>query len=197
VQEACGLDTAFSVNLRSPNKKPGPLSERTERLEKPRDGLFDYAPNSPRVSEAVLERSNIPANPLDFSTSQSRRRVRVMMIGFVLPWPAMLDLEMQEDAEESADDDDQAKNLNVVQGGIYNNSVNDVASYKELEPEQNRSSHILATKAVCVNRVAFSPKEKSNRGNGRSNDHDGDASGLYHSANNFNDLLEVYHKTQI
>jgi hypothetical protein len=118
-----------------------------------------------------------------------------MMIGFVLPRPAMLDLEMQEDAEEGADDDDQAKNLDVVQGGIYNNSVNDVASYKELEPEQNRSSHILATKAVCVNRVAFSPKEKSNRGYGRSNDHDGDASGLYHGANNFNDLLEVHHKT--
>ena len=57
------------------------------------------------------------------------------MIGFVLPWPAMLDLEMQEDAEEGADDDDQAKNLNVVQGRIYNNSVNDVSSYKELEPE--------------------------------------------------------------
>jgi hypothetical protein len=116
-----------------------------------------------------------------------------MMIGFVLPWPAMLDLEMQEDAEESADDDDQAKNLNVVQGGIYNNSVNDVASYKELEPEQNGSSHILATKTICANRVAMPPKEKSNRGNGRPNDHDGDANGLYHGTNSFNDLPVVYH----
>jgi hypothetical protein len=117
-----------------------------------------------------------------------------MVIGFVLPRPAMLDLEMQEDAEEGADEDDQAKNHDVVEGGIYNNSVNDVASYKELEPEQNRSSHILATKAICLNRAAISPKEKSNRGNGRSNDHDGDASSLYHGANNVNDLSEVYHK---
>jgi hypothetical protein len=117
-----------------------------------------------------------------------------MMIGSVLPRPAMLDLELQGDAEEGADEDDQAKNHDVVQGGIYNNSVNDVASYKELEPEQNGSSHILATKAICPNRVAMPPKEKSNRGNGRSNDHDGDANGLYHRANNFNDLSEVYHK---
>ena len=131
------------------------------------------------------------------STATLGHRVRVMMIGFVLPRPAMLDLEMQEDAEEGADDDDQAKDHDVVQGGIYNNSVNDVASHKELEPEQNRSSHILATKTVCVNRVAFSPKEKSNRGDGRSNDHDGDASGLYRGANNFNDLSEMFHKTQI
>jgi hypothetical protein len=118
-----------------------------------------------------------------------------MMSDFVLPRPTMLDLEMQEDAEEGANDDDHPKDHDVVQGGIYNNGVNDVASYKELKPEKNRSSHILATKAICVNRVAMSPKEKSNRGNGRSNHHDGDSSSLYHSANNFNDLSEVHHNT--
>ena len=95
----------------------------------------------------------------------------------VLPRPAALDLELQSDAEEGADEDDQAKNDDVVQGGIYNHSVNNVASYKELEPEQNGSSHILATKAICANRVCLL-NEKSNRGNGRSNDHDGDANGL-------------------
>ena len=113
----------------------------------------------------------------------------------MLPRPAALDLELQGDAEKGAYEDDQAKNEDVVQGRIYNNSVNDVASYKELEPEQNGSSHILATKAICANRVAMPPEEKANRGNRRSNDHDGDANCLYHCANNFNDLSKVYHQT--
>jgi hypothetical protein len=111
----------------------------------------------------------------------------------VLPRPAMLDLEMQEDAEEGTDENDQAKNEDVVQGGIDNDSVNDVASHKKLEPEQNGSAHVLATKAIRANRVAMPPKEKSNRGNGRSNDHDGDAGGLHRGTNDFNDLSVVYH----
>jgi hypothetical protein len=52
----------------------------------------------------------------------------------MLPGPATLKFQLQRHAEKGADEDDQAENDHVVEGGIYYNSANDVASYKELEP---------------------------------------------------------------
>ena len=113
-----------------------------------------------------------------------------LLVG-VLPRPAMLHFEMQSEAEEGTDENNQAKHDDTVEAGIDDNRVDDVARDKEFKSQQNGTTHILSTKTICPNRGASSRgQEKSNRCDGRSNDHDGDTSDLYRGANNFYDLSE-------
>ena len=74
----------------------------------------------------------------------------------------MLHFEMQGEAEEGADENNQAKDDDAVERGIYDNGVDDVARDKEFESQQNGTTHILSTKTICPNRVASS-RGKRNR----------------------------------
>jgi hypothetical protein len=113
-----------------------------------------------------------------------------VLVGGVLPWPAMLHLEMQGKAEEGADENDQPKDDDAVKSWVDDHGVDDVPRDKEFEPQQNGSTHILAAKTICIYRGDTSHKEESNHREGGSHYHDYHASGLYRGANDFNDLSE-------
>jgi hypothetical protein len=146
---------------------------------------FDQIDANRKRNVRSKERGDWDAAGLDF------RRRRVMRGGFrlsMLPRPAVLHFQVQGEAKEGADENNQPKDDDTVQGGIYNDGVDNIAGDKEFEPEQNRSSHILATKAIRVNRNATSQEEEANHGKGRSNHHDSHTRDLDCRADNFNDL---------
>jgi hypothetical protein len=100
---------------------------------------------------------------------------------------------LQRHAEKSADEDDQAENDDVIEGGSHNNSADDVASYKELEPQQNGTSQILTIQAKEVTGLTTPLKKKSSCCDERTDDDHGYASGIHGSANNVHDFSKSHY----
>jgi hypothetical protein len=111
----------------------------------------------------------------------------------VLPGPAALDLKLQRQTQESANENDQAENDYVVEGGINHDRADDVSRNKEFQPQKNSSSHILTAKRISVKRAPWFAEEKPNYRDRRSNDHHGDPSRIDSGAYKIHDLSESCH----
>jgi hypothetical protein len=78
----------------------------------------------------------------------------------VLPGPAALDLKLQCHAEKRANDNGEAQDDYVVEGGVYHDRTNDVSCDKELDPQKEASSHILTANAIGIERASLLAEEK-------------------------------------
>ena len=115
----------------------------------------------------------------------------------VLPGPAALNLKLKRQTEEGADENDEAHNDHVVEGRINNDRPYNVARNKKFESQKNSPSHILAAKAISVQRAPLLVEYKPNGRKRRSKDHHGDASSVHGGAYQIHDLSEPCHDREV
>lgn len=73
----------------------------------------------------------------------------------VLPGAAALDLKLKCQTQECANGNDEAQNDHVVEGRMNNDRPFDVSRNKKFAFQKNSPSHILAAKAISVQRAPF------------------------------------------
>lgn len=88
-----------------------------------------------------------------------------------LPGPAPFDFQLQCHAEESTDQDDQAKYQDVFQCGSDNDCSYNVACDEELETQQDSPSQVLPEESVWLPRPPMPTDEESASGKDRSDDY--------------------------
>lgn len=67
-----------------------------------------------------------------------------------LPWPTLLDLDLQRYREDSTDQDDESEGDSVLEGELIGYGLDDIDCYEYLESEEDRSPYLFADMSVYV-----------------------------------------------
>jgi hypothetical protein len=96
----------------------------------------------------------------------------------MLPGPAPFDFQLQGHAEESTDQDDQAKYQDVFQCRRDNDRSNNIACDEELKAQQDGAPQVLPKESVWLSRPPLPAEEESAGGENRSNDYHKNTDGI-------------------
>src|SRR5688500_15132054 len=113
------------------------------------------------------------------SRSTIRRVAAALARGALLPRPAAVDLRLEREAQEGADDDDEAEHAEVLERRLHRHRADDVRGDEELEAEQDRAAEVEAVRRVGeLEAAAAQAREEADRREQRAEDDDRDPADL-------------------